>query len=89
MLAALFLFLRMPAKLRELKLAQEDVVRLTREVQALSDGSEAVRGEHRRLQEELKSREMEEQTVGGGIGQGKCFRSRALRGTLFWDIGMA
>ncbi|CAM9647625.1 unnamed protein product, partial [Sphacelaria rigidula] len=61
-------------QLRELKLAQEDVSRLTAEVRALTDGSGAVRDEHRRLHEELKRREMEkaeaEEARGCGIGQG-------------------
>ncbi|CAM9901332.1 unnamed protein product, partial [Laminaria digitata] len=38
----------------ELKLAQEEVSRLSEEVRALADGSGAVRNEHQKLQEEFK-----------------------------------
>lgn len=60
---------------RELKLAQEEVSRLSREVQDLADGSGVVRNEHQKLQEELNRRTMEEAeadgAAGSGIGHGK------------------
>lgn len=54
-------------------MAQEEVTRLSQEVQALTDGSGAARNEHQRLQEELQSRAVEEREGGGdgaGIGEG-------------------
>lgn len=59
---------------RELKLAQEEVSRLSHEVQILADGSGAVRNEHHKLQEELNRRTLKEAEGGGdsgGIGQGE------------------
>ena len=59
-------------------MAQEEVTRLSQEVQALADGSGAARNEHQRLQEELHSRAMED-TEGGedgtGIGDGASSKS--------------
>lgn len=60
--------------MRELKLTQEEVSRLTGEVRAMSDGSGALRNEHQRLQEEIIQREKEKaegEEGGGGIGQGE------------------
>lgn len=68
---------------RELKLAQENVSRMTRDIQALSEESAAVRSEHRRLEEDLKRRVMEEEAGGGGIGEGDARRSLSnVRGAI-------
>lgn len=61
------------AQSRELEVAQDEVSRLSQEVQALTDGSEAVRDEQQRLHEELKNRAMDDaddEGNGGGIGEG-------------------
>lgn len=60
-------------KARTLKLAQEDVARLSSELLSLRASSDEVKNEHRRLQEELARRDTEEaqQEKGGlGIGEG-------------------
>lgn len=54
-------------------MAQEELTRLSQEVQALADGSGAARNEHQRLQEELHSRAMEDTDGardGAGVGEG-------------------
>ncbi len=79
---------------RELEIAQNEVSRLSQELQALAEGTGAARNEQQRLQEELKSRAMEDaegEGDGGGIGEGAArfvpvrSRGRCL-GTSGWRL---